>query len=96
MSYTRILRAPRPFAPHTGDLILYTTKRILTKTQRGFTMRPRFKDRTEVRKRVNISIHPSVKEKAEQIGDGNVSRGIEIAILEMAKTLKGEERVECA
>lgn len=59
-------------------------------------MRPRFKDRTEVRKRVNISIHPAVKEQAEKIGDGNVSRGIEIAILEMAKHVKGEERVECA
>ena len=57
-------------------------------------MRPRFKDRTEVRKRVNISIHPTIKEQAEKIGEGNVSRGIEIAIREFAK--KGEKHVACA
>lgn len=57
-------------------------------------MRPRFEDRTKVKQRVNVSLHQAVKKKAEQIGDGNVSRGIEIAIREFEK--KGEQNVACA
>ena len=56
-------------------------------------MRPRFKDRKKVRKRVNISIHPAIKEQAEKIGDGNVSRGIEIAIMEFEKQMEGANDV---
>lgn len=59
-------------------------------------MRPKFKDRDQVRKRVNISIHPDIKDKAAKIGDGNVSRGIEIAILELIKQSEGERDVACA
>lgn len=59
-------------------------------------MRPRFEDRTKVKQRVNVSLHQAVKKKAEQIGDGNVSRGIEIAVKEFEKRMEGEQNVATA
>lgn len=42
--------------------------------------RPAVQDRNEVRKRATITILPEVQEMAKLLGDGNISRGIEIAI----------------
>ena len=42
--------------------------------------RPAVEDRNEVRKRATITILPEVQEMAKLLGDGNISRGIEIAI----------------
>ena len=56
-------------------------------------MRPAYKDRSEVKQRVNISLHQAVKKKAELIGEGNVSRGIEIAVKEFEKRMEGENNV---
>lgn len=59
-------------------------------------MRPKFEDREKVKQRVNVSLHQRVKEKAAKIGDGNVSRGIEIAIKEFEKQMEGERNVATA
>lgn len=56
------------------------------KLKRG---RKPIKDRTKIRKRVTIAMLPDVQIMASRIGDGNVSRGIEMSIKaqykEMAK-----------
>ena len=58
-------------------------------------MRPRFEDRDQVKKRINVAMHKDVKDKAAKIGGGNVSKGIEIAIKEFAKDTDDVE-AKCA
>ena len=52
--------------------------------------RPKFDDRDQLRLRVNVSMSKSTKEKAAMIGDGNVSRGIEFAVEELAKEMEDD------
>ena len=42
--------------------------------------RPKYKDRSKLKRRVNVSMKKETRKKASRIGDGNVSRGIEIAV----------------
>ena len=42
--------------------------------------RKQLKTKDELAKRANISIHDEVKAKAKRLGDGNVSKGIALAI----------------
>lgn len=51
------------------------------------------KDREKVKERVNVSLHRHIKKKAAKIGGGNVSRGIEIAVANLAKEQEGENDV---
>lgn len=55
--------------------------------------RPKMKDREKVKERVNVSLHRHIKKKAAKIGGGNVSRGIEIAVANLAKEQEGENDV---
>lgn len=44
--------------------------------------RPSFKDRAQVKKRINICLLEEVHMLAKELGDGNVSNGIERALRE--------------
>jgi hypothetical protein len=85
-----------PLAHRAPNLFLYTTrgKLVFDVIKWAGTMsRPKMKDREKVKERVNVSLHRHIKKKAAKIGGGNVSRGIEIAVANLAKEQEGENDV---
>lgn len=86
-----------PLAHRAPNLFLYTTKDklelLMLFNWAGVMSRPKLKDREKVKERVNVSLHRHIKKKAAKIGGGNVSRGIEIAVANMAKEQEGENDV---
>lgn len=48
--------------------------------------RPFVEDRESVRKRATIMILPEVQQMARELGDGNFSKGLEIAVRKLYET----------